>query len=247
MSFCSVDIYLFCYNESAIIHQTIDHYQSRFKNCRIIVLDNHSTDDSVNIAKACGASIVTWGEKDTLDNQTLINYKNNIWKTNSSGWIIICDMDEWLDINDKELYMEHQSGTTIMRIQGYQMVSNSLCPNLSDITLSSIRNGYLDNDYSKNIMFLSSAIVDINYKCGAHHCFPKGSIKISKNIYKLGHFKYLGLKFLINNYKTNFKRTIDDRKKNMAVHYSNDEEIITAKYNEACLKSKLINRDNNII
>ena len=239
MSFCLVDIYLFCYNESAIINQTIDYYKSRFKKCRIIVLDNHSTDDSVKIAKACGASIVTWGHRNFKDNQTLTHYKNNIWKKFSNAWIIICDMDEWLDINDKDLFMEYQSGTTIMRVKGYQMVSNSLCPNLSDIKLSNIRNGYLDNDYSKNIMFLSSAIININYNCGAHQCFPFGRINLSKKIYKLGHFKYLGLEYLINNYKINFNRTNMDRKKKMSLHYSNDETNIIKKYNEACLQSNI--------
>ncbi len=239
---CFVNIFLFCYNESAIIRQTINYYQNRFKNCRIVVMDNHSTDDSVNIAKACGASVVFWGDNGTFNNYLLTNSKNTIWKNNNSnGWVIICDMDEWLDINDTELCREHQSGTTIISTQGYQMVANSSCPNLSDIKLSSIRSGYPDNMYSKNIMFLSSAIVDINYSLGAHLNSPKGNVKFSTKKYKLGHFKFLGLKYLLHNYNQSFMRTIDDRKKNLAVHYSNDDETITAKYNEAYSKSKIIN------
>ena len=41
-----ITIYTFTYNEELLIKFMIDHYKLRFPNCKIIVYDNESTDNT---------------------------------------------------------------------------------------------------------------------------------------------------------------------------------------------------------
>jgi hypothetical protein len=98
-------LYVLCYNESILIRETIDHYQSRFPKIKITILDNESTDDSVAIATLKGCEILSWSSSGIDDNQ-YIEFKNNIWKTvlpreeEDDVWIIVADMDEWIVYQD---------------------------------------------------------------------------------------------------------------------------------------------------
>ena len=242
-----VHIYIACYNESAMIRQTFDFYRRQFGQPQFYLLDNHSTDDSVAIAKTYGATILPWGHKARKDNKALVHAKNTAWKAHQQPhqprWVLVCDMDEWLLITPDQLQWEAQQGTTLLRVQGYQMVAKSLCADLSDVVLAEIAHGYADNHYSKTVMFQVPAVYDIHYRPGCHVCAPSGTRRYSQHIYKLGHFKFVGLDFLIPNYSCNYERTREDRKQQMSVHYSNDVQTITQTYFDACAKAGLDARD----
>ena len=244
-----VHIYVVCYNESAMIRQTFDFYKRQFGNPTFYLLDNHSTDDSVAIAKTYGAIIVPWGHKTHKDNKFLAFTKNTIWKVHQqlhqSRWVLVCDMDEWLLIPPEQLHWEEQQGTTLLCVKGYQMVANSHSADLSDLALTNITHGYADDHYSKTVMFLTPLVYDINYQPGCHICSPQGITRFSRNLYKLGHFKFIGLDFLIGNYSCNFKRTHTDRKQKMSTHYSNDVQTIARIYFDACKKGNLDVSDCN--
>lgn len=226
-----------------MIRQTLNFYRHQFGNPHFYLLDNHSTDDSVAIAKTYGATIITWGHKMRKDNRTLVSIKNTVWKAHQDArqprWVLVCDMDEWLQVRPDQLFWEAQRGTTLLRAQGYQMVAKSLNVDLSDVVLANVRHGYADNHYNKIVMFLVPAVYDINYQPGCHNCSPNGIRRYSENIYKLGHFKFVGLDFLIRNYSRNFERTHADRKQKMSIHYSNDVQTIARTYFDACTKGNL--------
>lgn len=238
-----VHIYIACFNESSIIRQTFHFYKRQFGNPHFYLLDNHSTDDSTDIAKSFGATIIPWGSTTQKNNRQLAYLKNNVWKLHQRNiiprWILVCDMDEWLQITPEQLRWEAARGTTILRVKGFQMVSTSVNSKLTDITLANIRHGYADAQYNKRLMFLTPAVNNINYLPGCHVCKPTGCICESHHIYKLGHFKFVGLDFLIHNYVSNYSRTVQDRTHNFSVHYSNNVCSITQKYYDACVKANL--------
>ena len=47
----NITIYTLAYNEALIIQFIIDFYRKRFPDCHIVVYDNKSTDNTVEIAK----------------------------------------------------------------------------------------------------------------------------------------------------------------------------------------------------
>ena len=242
-----VHIYIACYNESAMIRQTFDFYRRQFGQPQFYLLDNHSTDDSVAIAETYGAIILPWGHKTHKDNKALVHAKNTAWKAHQQPhqprWVLVCDMDEWLLIRPEQLQWEALQGTTLLRVQGYQMVAKSLRADLSDVVLADIAHGYADDHYSKTVMFQAPAVYDIRYNPGCHACAPQGVQRYSQHIYKLGHFKFVGLDFMIRNYSCNYERTREDRKQQMSIHYSNDVQTIAQTYYMACANAGLDVRD----
>ena len=142
-------------------------------------------------------------------------------------------MDEWLNIDATQLLQEQCAGTTVINTQGYQMVAKSESPSLADLQLSGVHRGHKDFMYSKRVLFQTPAITDINYNPGAHGASPAGQVQLSATIYKLYHMKFLGLPYLLSNYRKGFARSHDDRKQELNVHWSDEEEEIRRLYEDA--------------
>lgn len=229
-------IFIVCYNEEIMLPKTIKHYRDRFPNARIIICDNYSTDQSISIATNLGCQIIKW--ETTLDNFEfkLTELKNNIWKS-ASGWIIICDMDEWLDITEEQLKQEEISGTTILTIRGYDIIGNSESPILDDIDLETLNKAVPNHYENKQLCFNTKFIKETNYLHGCHHSNPVGQVKMSQTVYILKHMDWLGLPYKINKMKVRYERTFRMRQYGMAVHYTDNIEEITRQFNERLQKS----------
>lgn len=232
-------LYLLCYNESILIQDTIDHYLSRFSKIKISILDNESTDNSVEIAASKGCNILSWSSTGIDDNQ-YIKFKNNIWKNVLSReeediWIIVADMDEWLSITEQELQSENDRGITVISTLGYNMTGNSNKEDLTDIDLHSLENGFYWPDENKSICFKRSAIQEMNYAIGAHTCKPIGNVVYSERKYILKHMEPLGLPFMLHKFTERYKRT--EKKRNegewwAGLHYSDNIVKIKTRYDE---------------
>ena len=174
-----------------------------------------------------------------MNEYKLTNIKNNCWKSVRDGWVIVVDMDEWLCVTENDLINEKNNQTTLLTIQGRDIVGNSECVNLSDINLQTL-NKYVENIYeSKNLCFYRPSIKFINYLHGAHFCNPKGKINFSSKVYINKHMCNLGLPFLINKHKNRYNRSELMRSRGIAIHYTDDNTVITENYNS--LKSKCLN------
>jgi hypothetical protein len=227
-----INIFLLCYNESALLPNTIHHYKKNLPSCKITIYDNESTDNSVEIANQLSCNVVSWNSNNIQDDYIFAYIKNNVWKDILSGWIIIADMDEWLCITEDELCEEEKNGTTIINTQGIDIIGESKILDLTDVDLHII-NKYVDNPLeSKKICFLRNSITDMNYNHGAHKCNPIGDIKYSTKIYFNKHMSYMGLPFIINKMIIRYERTELMRKYDMCIHYSNNIEKITDEYNQ---------------
>jgi len=225
-----INIFLLCYNESALLPHTIKHYKKYLPSCKITVFDNKSTDNSVEIARSLGCICIDFTTYNRADEFMQRDLKNNCWKYITSGWIIVADMDEFLCVTEDELLEEMNSGTSILLVKGIDIIGESETTDLSDIDLQKI-NKYVDNTVeNKHLCFLREKIIDMHYEPGAHVCHPIGMGKVSSKIYINKHMSNLGLPYLTNKMITRYERTEWMRTMNMDTHYTNNIEHIHNNY-----------------
>jgi len=242
-----IHVFLLCYNESVLLPHAIKHYKKYLPSCKITIYDNESTDDSVKIAESLGCSIVSWNSNNEIDDFKYQNIKNNCWKKIKQGWIIMADMDEFLCVTEYELLEELYNGTSILQVDGKDMIGESNTIDLSDIDLQTIKKYFIQihpttkkGTESKNLCFLREKIKEMNYSHGAHDCNPTGNIVFSSKIYLNKHMSTLGLKFFIDKMIQRYLRSSTMQKRGMATHYTNNIESITATFNNLLANSKLL-------
>jgi len=228
-----INVFLLCYNEEILLPHTISHYKKYLPRCKITVYDNESTDKSVDLARSLGCNVISWSSDNCIDDYKYKDIKNNCWKSVVSGWIIMADMDEFVCVTEEELLEEYKRGTSILTLDGLNMIGESKTIFLNDINLQDIYK-YKNNIWEyKHICFLRDKIVDMNYSLGCHTCNPFGEIAYSSHIYLNKHMEYLGLEFLKNKIVKRYERSEKMRKKGIALHYTNDLNNITDTYNNS--------------
>jgi hypothetical protein len=233
-----INIFLVCYNESSLIPHMVKHYKKYLPSCNITIYDNQSTDNSVEIATSLGCKCISFDSNNSMNEYVLGDIRNNCWKVIKSGWIIMADMDEFICVTEQELLDEMKKGTTILRIDGKNMIGESNTIDLTDIDLQEIKKYKDHHPESKNLCFLRDKINNMNYDLGAHHCRPEGVIVYSSKVYINKHMCCLGLKWLIERQQERYSRNAEMRKKNSNTHYINDENRIIRLYNESLQTAK---------
>ncbi len=207
----NITIYTVTYNEELLMQFMIDHYRKRFPNCHIVVYDNQSTDRTVEIAKANGCEIRHYDSGGQVNDQMLWDTKNTCWKDAKTDWVLVCDLDEMLDINEQQLISEAAHGVTKIKCECYHMVNMEDNLDVKNITFG-VRNPQ-DTVYDKDLLF-NKKYVDINYiNNDCHFTNSKGIIKNSKP-YLMYHYKYVNPDVFVNKQKTSAKRLSEINKKN---------------------------------
>jgi hypothetical protein len=219
-----------------LLPHTLFHYRSRFPNAKFIIIDNESTDASVEIARAAGCEIYKWETNNISNIIEHTKLKNNIWKTAETDWIIITDMDEWLEITEEQLSIENEKGVTIIKTRGIQIIGNSESLVLDDINLHSLKDGILDKAFDKTICFKRSQIIEINFKHGAHSSSPNGIVNYSSKQYILKHMNFLGFPWYEHKMILRYSRTHANRKIKASVHYTINTDEIRSRYDDIKLK-----------
>ena len=192
-----MSVFLMCYNEERLIEFTVNYYKKQFPNCIITICDNESTDRSVEIATKLGCKIHTYKTDGVFSETALMNIRNTIWKSAPTPWVIVCDMDEILTANQKDILDEQKKGTTILKTKGYEIIGDSKKEDLSNVKehLDTITSAYYSVGHSKKICFDRTKITDINFAGGSHTAEPKGDVKYSEKEYLLYHYKKLGYEY----------------------------------------------------
>jgi len=204
-----ITVYTITYNEEVLMQFMIDHYRSRFPNCHIVIYNNSSTDKTVEIAQINNCEIRNYDSGGTLDDGLHMQIKNSCWKNATTNWVLICDLDELLDISAQELIDEENIGTTIIRSEGWDMM------NMEDnYNIGSIKYGIRSSLYDKQMLFDKRYVQEINYGAGCHDCRPIGSIKNSFKLYRMFHYKYINENFVVKSYKLTASRLSEANKKN---------------------------------
>lgn len=223
-----------CYNEKILAPHFLKHYE---KFCsKLLIYNNHSTDDSIEILKKSSKSeIVCFDSSNTLNDQTHIDIKNEVWKKYKHlyDWIICIDFDEFLYHPDllNFLIQCKNSGITIPRPTGFTMVGTSIPSDESNL-LVEYSNGFKDGLYSKNVIFDPKKIESINYLPGCHGCNPRGSVTyIDDPNLKLLHYRVLSKEYYINRNKMMVNRFSDANKKyGWGFHLKQTDEYFSNHY-----------------
>lgn len=231
-----ITIYCVTYNEEFIIPYMIKHYRERFSNCKIIIYDNMSTDKTCELALNHGVEVMSYDTNNTFSDIDNVNIKNNAWKSATTNWILTCDADEFLDINESQLKYEESVGTTLIKSEGYNMI------NLEDnYNFYNIKYGERSINYDKSYLFNKKFITDINYEMGCHISHPQGTIKISEKSYLAYHYHFININMVVNKYKRNSNRLCPENRKNgWGKHYLITDNEIREKYYNICKRAKKI-------
>jgi len=236
-----VHLFLLCYNEELMLPHTIKYYRSRFPEVDITIIDNYSTDNSCKIAEELGCRVHKYDSNNQMDEHYLIWVRSHIWKQFvTEGWVIMCDMDEWLDITEEELINEDTNGTTIILTKGVNMVGEAKTQDFSDINLFDIKRGFFDDNFSKKVCFKYPQVQSMEYWYGAHQCFPQGQVVYSEKQYYLRHYNYLGTEYLVEKHRKRYERNEKSRSIGLNSHYLNEKDAIIQLYNDCLSKATII-------
>lgn len=223
-------VFLMCHSEQVLIARTIHHYRTLLPGCEIVICDNESTDRSAQIAKELGCHVHSFATGKTLNEFVMLGIRNNVWKHVRDGWVIMCDMDEYLCVDERQLSEEAERGTTVLTTRGFEIVGNSESADLDDVDITLYDKGYFSEWYSKKACFRRDAVVEMNYEHGCHKCWPTGRITFSKVEYPLYHMNFLGLPYFVRKYRQRYERSHEMRRYGIATHYSDDETVLTNRF-----------------
>ncbi len=223
-----ISIFTVAYNEELQIQFLIDHYRNRFPGCNITVFDNMSEDKTVDIAKSNGCEIRLYDTNGQINDRKYLEIKNGCWKQARTDWVLICDVDELLDINQSQLEEEEKRGATIITSEGYNMV------NMEDnLDLAGISYGVRHTFSDKSYLFNKKHIQDINYEAGCHKCNPIGNVVQSQTAYPAYHYNFINEAAIVQKYETYAKRLSPENLKNgWGIHYLNSGEKVAAEFSE---------------
>ena len=221
-----ITVFTLSYNEQLQLPNLINHYRERFPGCKIVCYDNMSTDDTVSIAKNNNCDVISYDTNNQIVDSKYLEIKNNCWKNASTDWVLVCDVDELLDINQDQLLKEEENHSTIIKSEGYNMVSMNDLDSFEDI-----KYGYRAEPHDKSYLFNKKFIKEINYEPGSHIAKPEGIINFSNKSYIAYHYHFIAKPLLIKRYAMFAKRLSSQNLKNKwGFHYLYTEEQIHKEY-----------------
>lgn len=221
----NIHVYTIAYNEEIVLPFMINHYRKQFPDCKITVYDNQSTDSTRQIALDGGCEVLEYNSNNEIRDDLYLNIKNNCWKKQSEKWALVCDVDELLHITEDELLMEQNQGVTIIKTEGWNMITTN--PNPSVIDLEGIKYGSRAPQYDKSYLFDTKSLTGINYGAGCHYCSPVGNIKHSTRAYKILHYKAISEDYVVMRH-LEFGRRMSQQnlKHGWGTHYLDSEETM---------------------
>jgi glycosyltransferase involved in cell wall biosynthesis len=212
------------WNEERLIEQYLEWYS--FADS-ITILDNYSTDRTVEIALSRGCTVEQYGIEGALDDREILKVKNNCWKNSDADWVIVGDMDEFL-YHPNLVKLLDTTDATVIQAKGYHMISEEpdLCKN--------VKTGCYDSKYNKSICFKPKEIDDMGWNVGCHFSTPVGkNIKILVGEVKMLHFSYIGRqKFKDRWALTGSRLSVRNKEQDWGLEYLWPDELKDARFNE---------------
>ena len=191
-----IEIHIIAYNEHVMLPFTIAHYKRMFKDPMIVVHDNFSTDDTVEIAEKEGCIISRFATEGMNDNaQSRIK---SIAATNATAdWVLCIDADEACFINDEDLADLEKRGINMVEFDGWNIFDQVASP--WDIKQPM---GVPCSAYSKPVLLRTGVFNNVGFASGAHTVivgpFPGKQENRSIGEYKLLHYKHWSCDYNVN-------------------------------------------------
>lgn len=217
-----VTVYTVTLNEEVMIEFFIKHYRSLFPDCKIVVHDNGSSDDTIAIANDYGCEVRPFDTGNAYVELRHIELKNHCWKESATNWNVICDCDELVCITHEELLAEESRGVNMIRFEAYTMINNT-----DVIDIPGMKYGYRDIGYDKQYLFDKRAIQEINYAAGSHTSSPVSNAGVvwSDRAYRALHYKLLSPAYTFQRNQLFHRRHSEQNLAlGMGVHYSRDNQ-----------------------
>ena len=226
-----VHAFFLCYNEANILPHLLKHYLSFCE--RVTILDNNSTDNSVEIVNSfANTEVIPFDSDESFHDGVHIKLKNHVWKSSIgyADYVILGDTDEFLYHENMIdfLIKSKENGITLFKPEGYHMIGEpELILEPNDDILEKIKSGVRTPVLDKMMMFDCNKISEINYGFGCHHANPIGEIVLNNDL-KMLHYKFLGLENYLYKNKIRAERLSGFNKQNgfgLYYMYSDSEHI----------------------
>ena len=223
-----VELITFCYNEKTLLPFAIDYWR-KFAD-KVTVVDNMSDDGSLDILNKYQdyIRILPNDTQGKINNDILRNIKNNIWKTSTADFCVVCDLDEFLVAKNikSEFKKMAEQNCTVCTPRCFTLMSEEV-PVYDGRLLHEIRPMAYEAA-SKTIILRPKYIKAMNYTVGAHDAHPEGVVKYyNGDIYLFHAANNLSLDYKINRYKLlNDRRRDEEKKRFLSMNYGLSEEEI---------------------
>ncbi len=219
------------FNEEQRLPWYLDHYGAIVD--KIFVWDNHSTDRTLDIARAHPkVTVIPFGEPGVLSNLSFLDVKNNCWKqrggdADRADWCIVGDVDELLWHEDLRKLLETTAATLITPAQAFTMICKDAPADYRDI-----QTGVRDDDYLKPCVINPKWIIEMRYNPGAHVAYPMGKVKLDRPAgLIMYHYKYTGFaETLVRYQERRARRSEQDKLMGWGTHYELTPEELHKKF-----------------
>jgi hypothetical protein len=220
-----IHAHILAFNEEKILPFTLDYYSNICD--KIYIYDNMSTDSSDEIYKRYPkVTVIKWNSNNEINELNYLNIKNNGYKLSredNADWVIVCDTDEFLYHPRLLEKLEHykNEGITVPKIDGHDMVSESFPEYDGELITKKIKTGSeVYPPFCKNIVF--NPKIDAKFGIGGHSFQSNNTINSSSPELKLLHYKFLGVEYVENIYKSRMERLSEFNKQHkFGEHYLN--------------------------
>lgn len=233
-----------CWNESNVLNYFLDHYSFAKK---IIIFDNMSTDNSVQIMKQYkNVEICYYNTNEQIRDDIYLEIKNHSWKQyrNECDWFIIVDIDEFIyhPLGIPNYVKTLPNNVAILQCFGFEMFCPNYMETLGNTLLDKSKIGMPGNKLNKFSLVNSKLVQEINYLPGCHEAYPKtNGIIYNDYNFKLLHYKFIfPLPYMIYRYQLMAKRlSAENIKGGYGFHYTNMKSL-NKKYSELSIYSKQV-------
>ena len=217
-------VYTFCWNEIFLLPHFFKNYEWADK---IIVYDNCSDDGSRDFIESHPkGELRSFDSGGASSEQQRIDIKNDCWKGDTSDWVVVCDIDEFLI--DHEKLEDYVGKDVVFDCKTWQMVSEEIPEDFDTVTLK-----YHFPPWDNKAICFSPRIEEINFGPGSHKCRPKPKKIVVKDVMEYKHFAALSPDYLINRWKRLSKRRLlamGEVEKGWGSYYHAPEDVIRQEF-----------------